>query len=72
MKAQLIFDLPDDQQAFEDAHNGSQWRAIVQELDQNMRDMAKYGRSKQKAAFAEDVRQIINKFCQNRNLNIFD
>jgi len=42
MKAILEFNLPEDQEQFEDASNGWKWSLLVWELDQHLRNETKY------------------------------
>lgn len=42
MKATLEFNLPDDQEDFQDAVNGQKWRLMVWEFDQYLRSQLKY------------------------------
>lgn len=42
MKAQLTFNLPDEQIEFNDAINGSNYRAIIWEMDQYLRSQLKH------------------------------
>ena len=43
MKAKLIFNLPDEQEEFNDAVNGNAFKAVIWELDQYMRSQIKHG-----------------------------
>ena len=43
MKAKLIFNLPEDDYDFQNAVNGSSWRAVVTEMDVWLREQVKYG-----------------------------
>jgi hypothetical protein len=43
MKAKLTFDLPEEQEEFNDAINGSAFKSVVWELDQYMRSELKHG-----------------------------
>jgi hypothetical protein len=42
MKATLEYDLPDEQQEFQDAVNGIRWKAAMWELDQRLRAIQKH------------------------------
>lgn len=42
MKAQLKYNLPDEQTEFEDAVNGTKWKLSMWELDQWLRAQYKY------------------------------
>jgi len=42
MKATLEYDLPDEQQEFQDAVNGIRWKVSMWELDQRLRAIEKH------------------------------
>jgi molecular chaperone GrpE (heat shock protein) len=42
MKARLTFELPEEQEEFNDAVNGNAFKAVVWELDQYMRSQLKH------------------------------
>ena len=43
MKAKLTFELPEEQEEFNDAVNGSAFKHVIWELDQYMRSQLKHG-----------------------------
>ena len=43
MKARLTFELPEEQEEFNDAVNGSAFKTAIWELDQYMRSQLKHG-----------------------------
>lgn len=43
MKAKLTFELPEEQEEFNDAVNGSAFKTAIWELDQYMRSQLKHG-----------------------------
>ena len=43
MKAKLTFNLPEEQEEFNDAVNGNAFKAVIWELDQWMRSQLKHG-----------------------------
>lgn len=42
MKATLKYDLPDEQQEFQDAINGIKWKSAMWDLDQRLRGLIKH------------------------------
>tara|TARA_R110000868_G_scaffold176353_4_gene414034 strand:- start:2769 stop:2990 length:222 start_codon:yes stop_codon:yes gene_type:complete len=42
MKAKLTFELPEEQEEFNDAVNGNAFKAVIWELDQYMRSQLKH------------------------------
>ena len=73
-KGKLIFDLPDEQDEFEQAYNGPKWRSMVQQLDNRLRDELKYngGISMDRRVAYEEVRQLIQRGLDENNLQLWD
>jgi hypothetical protein len=46
MKAKLTFNLPEEQEEFNDAINGNAFKAVIWELDQFLRSQIKHGELK--------------------------
>jgi hypothetical protein len=44
--AYLRFRLPQEQQEYDDAVTGREWRSVVQEMDEELRRVIKYGEEK--------------------------
>ena len=57
MKASLKFNLPDEEQALQLAIDGHKWKAVIEEVDQNLRNKAKYEDLTE--VTIEDVRTLI-------------
>ena len=73
-KGKLIFDLPEEQDEFEQAYNGPKWRSMVQQLDNRLRDELKYNESltiDRREAY-EHVRQLIQRGLDENNLQLWD
>ena len=73
-KAKLIFNLPDEAEEFEHASKGSDWRAMVQQLDNRLRDSLKYD---EKLSIAdrtaiELTRSLIQRGLDENNLQLWD
>ena len=73
-KGKLTFKLPDEQAEFEHAYNGPKWRAMVQQLDNRLRDSLKYDEKlsiADRTAF-ELTRQLIQRGLDENNLQLWD
>ena len=74
MRGKLTFKLPDEQAEFEHAYNGPKWRAMVQQLDNRLRDSLKYD---EKLSIAdrtaiELTRSLIQRGLDENNLQLWD
>ena len=61
MKATLEFNLPDDQDDFQDAVNGQKWRLMVWNFDQKLRSQLKYNDklSPEQYKVYEEIRNLL-------------
>jgi len=61
MKAILEFNLPDDQEDFQDAINGNKWKDVVWKFDQELRSQLKYNSelSPEAAKTYEEIRDLL-------------
>ena len=61
MKATLEFNLPDDQDDFQDAVNGQKWRLMVWNFDQKLRSQLKYNDklSPEQYKVYEEIRDLL-------------
>ena len=61
MKATLEFNLPDDQDDFQDAVNGHKWRLMVWNFDQKLRSQLKYNDklSPEQYKVYEEIRNLL-------------
>ena len=60
MKATLTFDLPEEDAEHEDAVRGTQWRGIVNEIDNQSRTWIKHGNNfKQPEEAVQAIRDLI-------------
>ena len=61
MKATLEFNLPDDQDDFQDAVNGQKWRLMVWDFDQKLRSQLKYNDklSSEQYKVYEEIRDLL-------------
>lgn len=71
MKATLKFDLPEEQQEFEDCKNGGDWRGVVTEIWDYLRLEMKHGTlSLEEIRANEALRQRIADALEDRNLRV--
>lgn len=61
MKATIEFNLPDDQEDFQDAVNGLKWRLMVSDFDQHLRSQLKYNDklSSEQYKVHEEIRDLL-------------
>ena len=61
MKATIEFNLPDDQEDFQDAVNGQKWRLMVWDFDQKLRSQLKYNDklSSEQYKVYEEIRDLL-------------
>jgi hypothetical protein len=61
MKATIEFNLPDDQEDFQDAVNGQKWRLMVWDFDQHLRSQLKYNDklSEEQYKVYEEIRDML-------------
>ena len=73
-KGKLIFDLPEEQDKFEQAYNGPKWRSMVQQLDNRLRDELKYNEllTIDRREAYEHARQLIQRGLDENNLQLWD
>jgi hypothetical protein len=72
MKATLEFDLPEEQQQFDDAAHGTTWRCVVQELDRRLRQVVKYGEDDADSVAAMDWREQLAEIVRDQKLSMYD
>lgn len=76
-KAILEFNIPEEAQEHKDAVEGTDWKLVVWDIDQLLRNYLKHGCSNsvcadnRDAAF-EHVRDEIYKIVEEKNLNLFN
>lgn len=74
MKGILEFELPMEQQEHQDAINGTAWKAAMEELDNNLRNICKHNPQKLKAEIIEaygHARDLIRIVVMDRDLQLF-
>jgi hypothetical protein len=67
MKTILIFDMPDDQDEFESAINGSKWQTAMYEMDQYLRSQLKYNDAGEDY---DKIREELHNILENHNLSL--
>jgi hypothetical protein len=71
MKAKLTFDLPDDQDVFDAACKGIDWKMAMQDLDNTMRGVDKHSNSEEEAKHAQRWRDELHSILDVRGLTLF-
>ena len=72
MKATLEYDLPDEDQEFQDAMNGMKWKAVMWDLDQRLRAIEKHSPdSMNEEAYQAycHARQLIREYMTDYGIN---
>lgn len=73
MKATLEYNLPEDQNYFEDAANGYKYKHILAELDQQLRSFIKYGNQFKTVGEAlEHIRLELHNHLKEAKIDIYD
>ena len=72
MKAILEFNLPDDQDDFQDAVNGQKWRLMVWNFDQHLRSQIKYNDklSEEQYKVYEEIRDMLYQKMNENGLSL--
>lgn len=73
MKATLEFDLPEEQESFENAINGHNWRNVVEDLDNWLRTNTKYAPDEVPTQYLkglEDVRDKIREIAFDNGVQL--
>jgi len=69
MRAILTFRLPQEQEEFDNASHGGDWRYAMQALDECLRQDLKYGTGRKTS---EEIRDAIRLILDERGLSLFD
>jgi len=64
----MTWELPEDQHEFMDAFRGWQWKLIVSELDEWLRQQIKYHEREE----FQEVRDRLNELVNNEGLHIWE
>lgn len=68
-QATLIFNLPEEQQEFNEAQEGGAWKALVLDLLNHIRNETKHGRLEESKAVAyEEFRELLWASIHDRGL----
>lgn len=72
MKAILEFTLPEEQANHEDALNGGSYKAILQDMDNHLRSLIKYGDlSEELQTQAEEIRTKLHQTAEAYDLTVW-
>jgi len=72
MKAQLTFNLPDEQNDFDMAIQGAKWWSVVWEFDKHLRSELKYNvdLNESQYLYAEKLREKLREMVYDAGLNL--
>ena len=68
MKANLEYNLPEDQEQFNVASKGMEWALLVWDLDQMVRKLVKYHPEEYDTKTLEYIREELRDFMEERGL----
>ena len=71
-KAMLTFDLPAEQDEFDDALQGQAWHTVVFDLDQELRNAIKHDLTLNEAevTWRADMRAAIRRLCDDHDVRL--
>lgn len=73
MKATLEFNLPEETYQHLVAVHALDWKHVVVEMDQYLRDQLKYGESNEHGDKAlQGARDYLDALCRDNNINIYE
>jgi hypothetical protein len=75
MKVTIEFNLPEQQEEYEDFMNGAKWKYIVRELDEHMRGKIKYNgenMSLTQLDTVQEVRDMLVECMEQENLRLHE
>jgi hypothetical protein len=73
VKAILEFNLPEEQYEFRCALNGARWRSVVEDLDNELRSILKYGTAPQESEESlQQLRDKLHLFLEEEGLKLHD
>ena len=73
MKVTIEFNLPEQQEEYEDFMNGAKWKYIVRELDEHMRGKIKYhdmNMSLTQFDTVQEIRNMLVGYMEQENLKL--
>ena len=75
MKVTLEFNLPDQQERFDNLMNGAKWKYVVRELDESMREQLKWNSQnldESQLLVVRQMRSILLEYLEQENLRLHE
>lgn len=73
MKVTIEFNLPQEEERYDDVMNGAKWRYVVRELDEHIRTIIKWNSSElseSELEVASDIREAMMRYMEHQNLQL--
>lgn len=75
MKATIKFNLPQDQEKYEDSMNGAKWKYVVREMDEHMRELLKWNTENlddSQLLVVRQLRSMLLQYLEQENLRLHE
>lgn len=75
MKATIKFNLPQDQEKYEDSMNGAKWKYVVREFDEYMRELVKWNSEnldESQLLVVRQMRSMLLQYLEQENLRLHE
>ena len=75
MKVTIEFNLPDQQERFDDLMNGAKWKYVVREFDEHMRELLKWNSEnldESQLLVVRQMRSILLEYLEQENLRLHE
>ena len=73
MKVTIEFNVPDQQERFDDFMNGAKWKHIVREIDEHMRELLKWNTEnldESQLIVVRQIRSMLLEYVTQENLQL--
>lgn len=75
MKVTLEFNLPEQQERFDDLMNGAKWKYVVREIDEHMRELIKWNSENlddSQLLVVRQLRSMLLQYLEQENLRLHE
>lgn len=75
MKVTIEFNLPDQQERFDNLMNGAKWKYVVREMDEYMRELLKWNSEnldESQLVVVRQVRSMLLQYLEQENLRLHE
>jgi hypothetical protein len=73
MKVTIEFNVPDQQERFDDFMNGAKWKYVVREIDEHMRELLKWNSEhldESQLIVVRQIRSMLLEYVTQENLQL--